>query len=113
MLTSVVETPSYIAKASKIMSEAEMASVVSAIAADPEVGDVIRGTGGLRKARIPLQGRGKRGGGRVIYWYYNERFPAVLLWAFAKNDRADLSRTEVAALAKASEDLRTAFGSTR
>jgi RelE toxin of RelE / RelB toxin-antitoxin system len=91
VLVSVVETDAYLAKAAKFMSEAEREGVVTMISADPESGDVIKGTGGLRKARIPLQGRGKRGGGRVIYWFYNKGFPAVLMWAFAKNEASDLT----------------------
>ena len=71
MLVAAVETDSYLSKARKIMSEAEMETVVSMISASPMAGDVIQGTGGLRKLRIPLQGRGKRGGGRVVYWHYN------------------------------------------
>ena len=76
MLVSVVETDSYLSKARKVMSESEMETVVSVISGSPMAGDVIQGTSGLRKLRIPLQGRGKRGGGRVVYWYYNEGYPA-------------------------------------
>jgi hypothetical protein len=67
MLVTVVETPSYLAKAERIMSAAEMAAVVTAVVANPLAGDLIKGSGGLRKIRIGLDGRGKRGGGRVIY----------------------------------------------
>jgi hypothetical protein len=101
MLICVVETDAYLSKASKFMSEAERDTVVLMISSAPESGDVIRGTGGLRKARIPLQGRGKRGGGRVIYWFYNEEFPAVLMWAFAKNEASDLTPTQYKQLAAA------------
>jgi hypothetical protein len=55
-----------------------MEAVVLMISEGPTIGDVISSTGGLRKLRIPLQGRGKRGGGRVIYWYYNAGYPAIL-----------------------------------
>ena len=41
--------------------------------------------------RIPLQGRGKRGGGRVVYWFHSTDYPAVLLLVFAKNKAADLT----------------------
>ena len=57
MLVSVVETDSYLSKARKIMSEAEMETVVLMISASAVAGDVIQGTGGLRKLRVPLQGR--------------------------------------------------------
>ena len=90
-LLSVVETPAYLGKAVRLMSETERAVVVDMIAAAPNIGVLIRGTGGLRKMRIPLEGRGKRGGGRVIYWFHSESYPAVLLWVFAKNEAADLT----------------------
>jgi hypothetical protein len=67
MLVSVIETDAYLSKAAKMMSAVEMEAVVLMISESPTIGDVIPGTGGLRKMRIPLQGRGKRGGGRVIY----------------------------------------------
>lgn len=92
------------------MSEAEMAAVVDMISATPEAGDVIPGTGGLRKVRIPLQGRGKRGGGRVIYWYYNAGYPAVLMWAFAKNEMSDLSSTQKKQLVNAATFFLGNFG---
>jgi hypothetical protein len=104
MLVAVAETPAYIARASKIMSVEEMAAVVDVIARNPTVGVVIKGANGLRKLRIPLGGRGKRGGGRVIYWYYSENNPAILLWAFAKNDQSDLTKKQLAELVKLLEE---------
>ena len=90
-LLSVIETRPYLADAERLMSETERSKVVDTIAAAPESGVVIIGTGGLRKLRIPLQGRGKRGGGRVIYWYHSQGHPAALLAVFAKNEADDLS----------------------
>ena len=113
MLVSVVETDSYLSKARKIMSEAEMETVVLMISASPKAGDVIQGTGGLRKLRIPLQGRGKRGGGRVVYWDYNEDYPAILLRVFAKNEAADLSPNQKKLLASASEAFTRQFRSVK
>lgn len=113
MLVSVVETDSYLSKARKIMSKSEMETVVSMISASPMAGDVIQGAAGLRKLRIPLQGRGKRGGGRVIYWYYNEGYPAVLMWAFAKNEADDLSPSQKKQLVSASEAFTRQFRSVK
>ena len=109
MLVSVIETNSYLSKAEKIMSAAEREAVVSMISASPTIGDVIPGTHGLRKLRIPLQGRGNRGGGRVIYWYYNEGYPAILMWAFAKIEASDLSPTEKKSLVAASDKFTSQF----
>jgi hypothetical protein len=103
MLVSVIETDAYLSKAAKIMSAEEMEAVVLMISEGPTIGDVIQGSGGLRKMRIPLQGRGKRGGGRVIYWYYNMGYPAILMWAFAKNEASDLTSVQKKSLVAMSE----------
>jgi hypothetical protein len=103
MLVSVIETDAYFSKATKIMSAEDMEAVVLMISESPAIGDVIPGSGGLRKMRIPLQGRGKRGGGRVIYWYYNAGYPAILMWAFAKNEASDLTPTQKKSLVAMSE----------
>lgn len=58
---------------------------------DPNLGDVIQGTGGLRKLRVSLKGRGKRGGGRVIYYNYNARKQIYFLLIYAKNEYSDLT----------------------
>jgi hypothetical protein len=52
------------------------------------------GTGGVRKLRWQLGERGKRGGARVIYYFYNLSMPLFALTAFAKHQRTDLSRAE-------------------
>ena len=113
MLVSVIETEAYLSKAEKIMSADEREHVVSMISATPQIGDVIPGTHGLRKVRIPLQGRGKRGGGRVIYWFYNEGYPVILLWAFAKNEASDLSPAQKKILVAASELFTNQFRSVK
>ena len=59
---TVVETPTYLAIANKLFSEEERADIVALVAADPECGDLIRGTGGFRKARVARKGMGKSGG---------------------------------------------------
>lgn len=88
-LVAVMETSTFLAAAADLLSDEERASVIDMVAADPQAGAVVRGTGGLRKLRIPLRGRGKRGGGRAIYWYHNEDFPVVLLTVYAKSEMAD------------------------
>ncbi|WP_404420537.1 type II toxin-antitoxin system RelE/ParE family toxin [Nibricoccus sp. IMCC34717] len=58
---------------------------------DPEAGDLISGAKGLRKIRRPLEGRGKRGGARVIYYYVVSDQQILLIYAYAKNEQGDLT----------------------
>ncbi len=86
------------------MSEAERAAIVDFFAAHPQAGDLIPGAGGLRKVRIPLAGRGKRGGARVISYVVNSR-GVYLLLAYAKNDQGDLTSDQARILARMIETL--------
>jgi hypothetical protein len=92
--TSVVETPEFLSATSKLMSDEERAVLVEFLAYNPTAGDLIPGTGGVRKLRWGLEGRGKRGGARVIYFYHDAGLPLFALTAFAKNERADLSQQD-------------------
>lgn len=109
-LTTVAETGVFLAKAVRIMSDAERALIVEMIAARPDAGVVIPGSKGLRKMRIGLAGRGKRGGGRIIYWYHSPGFPAVLLWVFAKNEADDLTAAQMKRLVAEADRLIDDFG---
>lgn len=76
------------------LTSKERDEVLSFLAANPEAGDIMPETGGGRKLRWRAQGRGKRGGVRVIYYYYNESLPLFLLNVFAKNEKASLTKAE-------------------
>ena len=68
--------------------------MVEYLAARPKAGDLIEGTGGVRKLRWARDGGGKSGGVRVIYYFHSESMPLYLLTMFAKNERANLSKSE-------------------
>lgn len=91
---TVVATERFLRDAKTLMSEDEHAQLVSFVGANPVVGEIIPGTGGVRKVRWALAGKGKRGGARVIYYFHSERLPVFLLAAYAKNERANLSNAE-------------------
>ena len=97
-LITIVEAPTYLADAEKLLTEAERDAIIDALAANPAQGVLIKGTGGLRKMRIGIGSRGKRGGGRVIYWFHAHEYPVVLLAMFAKNEASDLTAKERAIL---------------
>ena len=96
----VVETPGYLKAAEAIFTAQEREAIVAMVADDPECGEVMQGTGGVRKVRVGRGGRGKSGGGRVIYIHHDADHPIFLLAAFAKNEKANLSKAERNELAK-------------
>jgi len=68
-----------------------------AIAQDPDAAPIIPGTGGIRKLRWSVPGRGKRGGIRTIYFYHAGPEEIYLLTAYGKSDREDLSPADIKA----------------
>ncbi|MGB4101437.1 MAG: type II toxin-antitoxin system RelE/ParE family toxin [Alphaproteobacteria bacterium] len=99
-MQTVAETAYYAQRAAKLLSGAERDAVIKTVAADPLAGDLIQGTGGLRKLRFGKGGRGKSGGVRVIYYYYDEAMPIFMVDIFGKNEKSDLSQAERNSLAK-------------
>lgn len=68
IMFTIIETPTFAADARKIWTEEEQGSFFAWLAANPEIGDLIPGSGGCRKVRWSVAGTGKRGGARVIYF---------------------------------------------
>ena len=99
-MQAVVETPGYLRDAEAIFTAAEREAIVTMVASDPECGEVMQGTGGVRKVRVGRGGRGKSGGGRVVYILNDANHPIFLLAAFAKNEKSNLSKAERNELAK-------------
>ena len=86
--------------------EVDLPSFEFELTANPESGDVIPKSGGLRKIRWRLPGKGKRGGVRVIYLYIPEIFIVVVFLAYSKVDSDDLSEDAKKQLAKYSNLVR-------
>jgi hypothetical protein len=82
------------------MTEEELARLINRLAANPQTGDVIQGTGGARKVRVGGRGKGRSGGFRVISYYAGEDLPVFLITVFSKGDRADLTAGNRAAIKK-------------
>jgi hypothetical protein len=91
---TVVETDTFLERADAILTESERADLVAHLASNPEAGRVMPGTGGARKVRWAIAGKGKRGGARTIYYYHNDSVPLFLLDIYAKNERANLSEAD-------------------
>ena len=75
---TVVETGEFLRKAKPLMSETQREDLVAFLGTNPEAGRIVADTGGVRKVRWGLAGRGKRGGARVIYYYHSEKLPLFL-----------------------------------
>ena len=94
-MQTVVETPTFVRDArAAAVSEGEHKQIVDFIAANPDGGSEIPGTGGARKLRFAGKGKGKSGGYRVITFYSGKDIPVFLLNLFAKNERTDLTQRE-------------------
>lgn len=86
-MRTVAETPVFARYAAEVWSDAERLEFISFIAANPEAGDVIRGSGGCRKVRWSRPGSGKRGGTRVIYFLAaDDAIWLLIVYAKAKFD---------------------------
>jgi hypothetical protein len=99
-MIAVAETTEYSRRAKKLLSEQERNDLIAFLAARPEAGDVMEGTGGVRKVRWAREGKGKSGGVRVIYYYHNEGIPLYLLTLYGKSEKDNLSAGERNDLAK-------------
>lgn len=93
-MITVAEVPEYIRRAEKLLSDTERRDVIEYLAAHPKAGDLMEGTGGVRKLRWGRGGQGKSGGVRVIYYFHSEVMPLYLLTLFAKNERGNISKAE-------------------
>jgi mRNA-degrading endonuclease RelE of RelBE toxin-antitoxin system len=91
---TVVETPFFLRKVANLLNEEERSELMVFLGMNPEAGDVVPETGGVRKLRWATRGKGKRGGLRVIYYFHSETFPLFLLTVYAKNQKANLTKAE-------------------
>jgi len=73
------------------LSDEEFRVFQAELMSNPKQGDVIQGTGGLRKVRVASKGKGKRGGSRVIYYFLDEKRRFYLLTIYGKSEMLDLT----------------------
>ncbi len=98
-----VETKLFTAKVTELLPDDEYRALQLELSRQPALGAVITGTGGLRKLRWRLPGRGKRGGARVIYFWHAGTSRILMLFIYAKSERTDLTATQREALRKVIE----------
>jgi mRNA-degrading endonuclease RelE of RelBE toxin-antitoxin system len=96
----IIETSAFTRRVLTILSDEDYRRLQLMLVNSPEAGDVIPGSGGLRKIRWGASGRGKRGGARVIYYYAIVKECILLLLIYTKNEKDDLTRDQLTALRK-------------
>ena len=95
-----IETPVFTQVVCRRLDDESYRALQIALMLRPEQGVVIRGAGGLRKIRSSAEGRGRRGGLRVIYYWDRPSSTFYMLYLYQKNEQGDLSPTQVRTLAR-------------
>ena len=96
----LIETSTFTRQIAALLSDEEYGAFQSRIIANPELGALIRGGGGIRKVRVAVGSRGKSGGARIIYYWAVRKDVILMLYTYPKNVAADLTAKQVSQLAK-------------
>jgi hypothetical protein len=100
-----VELTPFIAFRTEHWTDEDLRALQNHLLANPDAGDVIRSSAGLRKLRWMASGRGKRGGARVIYYHYVTAERIYLIYGYTKNEQEDLTREQLKQLAQLMKDM--------
>ncbi|MCZ0945633.1 MAG: type II toxin-antitoxin system RelE/ParE family toxin [Gammaproteobacteria bacterium] len=100
-----IETSTFTKLLPRHLDDDGYAALQAFLSAHPDAGDVIRETGGVRKIRWAMPGRGKRGGSRIIYYWLTKEDHIYLLTVYAKGTKDDLTAAERAAWRRAVEEI--------
>ncbi len=106
-MITIIEFPAFLSQVGSSISSDERDEFLNYIARNPEAGDIIPGTGGVRKVRWGSKNKGKSGGVRVIYYFYDEHAPIFLLTAYGKGEQENLTaeqKKQISALAQILKD---------
>lgn len=96
----IIETPIFTKIVESLLTEEEYRLLQSQLVSFPEFGKLIPGSGGLRKIRWGTETGGKRGGVRVIYYWYMTQETILMLYAYPKGKQDDLTSQQLKALKK-------------
>ncbi len=91
----IIETPIFTRKIKAVLSDDEYSKLQWALVINPEAGAVIPGSRGLRKLRWVIPGGGKRGGLRIIYYWYTRDEKIYMLFSYKKKEQDDLTSEQI------------------
>ena len=100
-----VELTPFVAFRSEYWTDDDLRALQSFLLVSPDAGDLLRGGAGLRKLRWSAQGRGKRGGARVIYYWHVPEHCVYLIYGYVKSKREDLTKKQIEVLAELMKDV--------
>ena len=100
-----VELPLFIRCAASLFTDEDLAELQLTLLENPAAGDLIKEGRGLRKLRVPLPGRGKSGGARVVYYHWVSEQQCYLIYAYAKNVAENLTKAQLKALADVMQEV--------
>jgi hypothetical protein len=99
-----IETSIFTRQVQALLTDAELRELQEALALRPGMGSLLVGGGGLRKVRWTRAGQGKSGGIRVIYYWEVTADQILMLFAFAKGERANLTSAQLKILRQIAEE---------
>lgn len=109
-MQTVVEMPEFIRCAKKLgISEEEHEDIIDDLSSNPDAGDEIPGTGGMRKLRVAAKGRGKSGGYRIITFFTGIDVPVFLITMYAKNKKENITDKEKKIMKTLSGSIENAY----
>ncbi|MBN2423718.1 MAG: type II toxin-antitoxin system RelE/ParE family toxin [Calditrichaceae bacterium] len=94
----IIETKIFTKRVTEVLNEEEYRELQSRLILNPEIGQIIQGSGGIRKVRWTGSGRGKRGGSRILYYWISKRNTILMLLIYTKKEMDDLSKDQLKVL---------------
>lgn len=91
----IIETTIFTKKVNALLTDDEYRNLQNTLILNPEKGRIIRSSGGLRKIRWGITGRGKSGGVRIIYYWIVQRKIILMLLIYPKNEQDDLTSSQL------------------
>jgi hypothetical protein len=105
---TVVETSIFRRRAEKLLSAEELRALIEFLAWNPDAGQEIQGTGGVRKVRFAAKGKGSSGGVRVIYFVAGRETPIYALLIYGKGEQANLTGDQLRQVKALAKDIKAA-----
>ncbi|MGY8841027.1 MAG: type II toxin-antitoxin system RelE/ParE family toxin [Pseudomonadales bacterium] len=107
-MQTIIELPEFLREARRLMDDSAIDDLKIFLSSHPYAGDLLTGTGGVRKLRWRASAdKGKSGGVQVIYFFYHQNSPLLLLSVYSKSTKDNLSKKQLNSLKKITQKIRS------